>query len=227
MPFIFSPWRQLLATTSVSASVAQCHRAHKDSSVAISGPVPRENLLRGMLSGRRGSGHPFPLPFPFPRRWAPPLLRTAHRLRVFWLWLTRPLTMGSRAIVLDRSPSGGAHRVLLIRHSYIGGWHLPGGGVDRGETLEQAMRREVREEVGLTVEAPARLLGLYARFRHGANDHVGVFVVEDWAGAVAVDGFEILEADFFALDALPSDTSPATRRRLAECGGRDPVAAMW
>lgn len=182
--------------------------------MAISGPVSRGNLLRG--NGR-----------PVTPRWAPPLLRAAHRLRVLWLWLTRPLTMGCRAILIERPPSGGTNRVLLIRHSYIGGWHLPGGGVDRGETLEQAMRREVREEVGLTVEASARLLGLYARFRHGASDHVGVFVVEGWAGTVAVDGFEILEAAFFALDALPSDTSPATRRRLAECGGRDPVAAVW
>ena len=44
------------------------------------------------------------------------------------------------------------------------------------------MAREVREEVGLEVVGTARMLGLYARFRHGSSDHVSVFVVDEWSG---------------------------------------------
>lgn len=161
-----------------------------------------------------------------------PALRLAWHARNVWHWFARPLTMGVRAIILDESgldESGeaGAKRVLLIRHSYVGGWHFPGGGVGKGETLVEAMRREVREEVGLTVDSDPQPLGVYARFRHGASDHVAVFVVREWTGTPIADGVEILEARFFPLDRLPPDVSPATQRRLAEFLGQQPFAERW
>lgn len=151
-----------------------------------------------------------------------PLTRLAHLTRLVWHQIRRPVTLGARAIIVD---AGG--RVLLIRHSYVGGWHLPGGAVDRGESLSEAARREVAEETGLIVGQVVRLQGIYARFRYGASDHVAVFVARDWRGAVAIDGVEIIEADFFPLDTLPVETSPATRRRLEEYLGRQPVAEHW
>src|SRR5262249_6495801 len=42
---------------------------------------------------------------------------------------------------------------LLVRTSYLAGWHFPGGGIRRGETPEAAARRELDEEIGLTVSA--------------------------------------------------------------------------
>lgn len=152
-------------------------------------------------------------------------LRIAWRARNAWHRVARPLTMGVRAIILDRQGDG--DRVLLIRHSYVPGWHLPGGGVDKGETLVEAMKREVREEVGLAVECAAQPLGMYARFRNGASDHVAVFVAESWSGTPKADGFEILDVAFFPLDRLPEDTTAATLRRLAECRGLAPLAERW
>ncbi|WP_051341304.1 NUDIX domain-containing protein [Azospirillum halopraeferens] len=155
-------------------------------------------------------------------------LRLAWIARTLWHRVARPLTMGVRAIVTEPPEApGGVPRVLLIRHSYVGGWHLPGGGVGKGETLVTAMRREVREEVGLEVECAPQPLGLYARFRHGASDHVAVFLAERWSGTPRADGMEIVEAAFFPLDALPRDTSPATRRRLAEFRDGTPPAEHW
>lgn len=150
------------------------------------------------------------------------LLRAAHLIRLGWYRVRRPVTLGTRAILADDQGA-----VLLIRHSYVSGWHLPGGGVDRGETLAAAIRREVREETGLEIREIDRMLGLYARFRHGASDHVAIFEVRRWAGEIAVDGLEIVDARFFDPDMLPAETTPATRRRIAEWRGRTPIADHW
>ncbi|HYE50266.1 MAG TPA: NUDIX domain-containing protein [Azospirillaceae bacterium] len=156
------------------------------------------------------------------RRLVPPLFRTAHRLRLSWQRLRRPVTLGVRVLVRD-----GDGRVLLVRHSYVAGWHLPGGAVDRGESVLQAGARELREEVGLEALPPLRLLSLHARLRPWASDHVALVLVESWRGAVRVDGMEIVEAGFFDPAALPADTTPATRRRLAEAADGSGPAEHW
>ena len=133
------------------------------------------------------------------------------------LWLTRAVTLGVRVVVID------ARGVFLVRHTYVPGWYLPGGAVDRGEAAETAALRELREEGGIVcAEKP----GLHGVFRNGRRDHVVCYRVTRFAVEPMTPDWEIAETGFFPLDALPEGTTRATRARLDELDGR-PVALDW
>lgn len=139
------------------------------------------------------------------------LLRIADRLRRIVWRIFGPRTVGVRGLVAD-----GEGRVLLVRHSYgTPAWHLPGGGVKRREGLADALRRELREEAGIEVTGPVRLLGTYTNLRQGKSDHISVFVVTSWRAHEASD-VEIAEKGFYSPSALPEGATPGTRRRLGE-----------
>lgn len=143
------------------------------------------------------------------------------------VWNTlKPTTVGVRGIVLDDEG-----RVLLVRHTYLKGWHLPGGGVKRKENMDEAVRRELREEVGADVaegDDALHLLGAYTFPTEGKRDHIAVFVVDAWSPiADHKPSFEIAEVRAFPLDDLPPGTTPATRRRLRELTGEVKVRFLW
>ena len=153
-------------------------------------------------------------------RAAEPMLR---RLLHFHWRFSRGLTLGVRAVVID---AGG--KVFLVRHSYVAGWHLPGGGVETGETLVQALARELNEEASIEVVGTPQLHGVFYNPVDSPRDHVAVFVVRVFRQEPVVrKNREIVERGFFALDALPAETTPGTRRRLAEVLEGAPLAVKW
>jgi ADP-ribose pyrophosphatase YjhB (NUDIX family) len=133
----------------------------------------------------------------------------------------RGISLGVRACV--RNEHG---QILLIRHSYLPGWHFPGGGVEFGETAAQAVERELAEEGGVSVIAAPQLVGLFRNPEWTAGDHVAFFQIEHWAPCPTRWGVEIEGAGFFAEHALPADAHPSVRRRLAEAAGA-PQSAHW
>jgi 8-oxo-dGTP pyrophosphatase MutT (NUDIX family) len=154
------------------------------------------------------------------RRKFEPLLR-----RIFhaYFLLVRGMTLGVRAVVLDSE-----NRVFLVRHSYISGWYLPGGGVDLGETMEQAMRRELKEEGDIDLTADAMLHGIFLNNHVSRRDHVAVYVVRQFRqDRLPAPNHEIVECGFFAITALPEGTTPGTRLRIAEVLGGQPLIATW
>lgn len=148
-------------------------------------------------------------------------LRSYLAVRTVGWFVTRPQTRGVRAIAL--TPAG---QVILVRHSYIEGWHLPGGGHEPGETAEQAVLRELREEVGMVSHGPPRVLGTLQHRPNYRRDTVTLALVEQVAFAFR-PSLEIVEARAFECDALPPGTTPGTARRLAEWREGRAVPEDW
>jgi 8-oxo-dGTP pyrophosphatase MutT (NUDIX family) len=138
-------------------------------------------------------------------------VRPLHRLR-------RGLTLGVRVAVFDS-----AGQVLLVRHTYVRGWWLPGGGVDRTETLRQAAVRELREEAGIVAEELPRLHGMFLNERAFPGDHVACFIVRKFRQLEWRPNLEISEMRFFLVSNLPDETTGGSKRRIEEiAAGREP-----
>jgi 8-oxo-dGTP pyrophosphatase MutT (NUDIX family) len=142
-------------------------------------------------------------------------------MHVYWRF-ARGLTLGVRAIVIDES-----RRIFLVQHTYVRGWHLPGGGVETGETLPEALARELAEEGNIVMTAPPRLHGLFFNRRVSRRDHVAVFIVREFTQKPPQPNREIVAHGFFLLTALPDDVSRATRARLAEVFDGAAVSELW
>jgi ADP-ribose pyrophosphatase YjhB (NUDIX family) len=154
------------------------------------------------------------------RRALEPALRRA--LHAYWRF-ARAMTLGVRALIIDEEG-----RIFLVKHSYVSGWHLPGGGVEAGETLGEALARELREEGNIEIRAPPRLHGLFFNNRASRRDHVALFIVRAFRQSAApVPDREIVAHGFFAPDALPNDTTAATRARIIEVLGGAPLSERW
>ncbi|QRI65731.1 NUDIX domain-containing protein [Shinella sp. PSBB067] len=152
-----------------------------------------------------------------------PLVKLVTRVLHGYFALSRGMTMGVRAACFDA-----AGRIFLVRHSYVPGWHMPGGGIERGETALEALAKEMREEGNLALGAPPRLLQIYFNRQTSRRDHVLLYRCDGVTQtAPRLKDREIVEAGFFALDGLPAATTAATRRRLEEIAGDAPFADFW
>lgn len=148
------------------------------------------------------------------RRRVEPYLRPLFRL---FARSTRGLTLGVRGLVTNAEG-----RVLLIEHTYTRGWHMPGGGVERGEACEAALARELVEEAGIEVVGRPRLVSIHSNHALFRGDHVLLYRIEAWRRVEATSRGEIAAVGWFAPDALPADVTRGTRLRIEEAlGGRE------
>lgn len=143
------------------------------------------------------------------RKSSEPVLRRLFHL--YWRF-ARGMTLGVRAVVLD-----GNNRVFLVRHSYVAGWHLPGGGVEVGETFEDALRRELAEEGRIEVIDEPVLHGVFLNSHVSRRDHVAVYLVRYFRqDCLPEPNREIVACGFFEAGLLPAETTQGTRLRILE-----------
>jgi ADP-ribose pyrophosphatase YjhB (NUDIX family) len=154
------------------------------------------------------------------RRTLEPVIR---RVMHFYWRFSRAATLGARAMVID-----GNGRIFLVKHSYVDGWHLPGGGVETGESLLEALTRELAEEGNIQLGTSPQLYGIYFNKRASRRDHVALFVVRDFRqDGSPKPNHEIIAHGFFSNDALPEGTTRATRARVAEVFGGAAISELW
>ena len=149
-----------------------------------------------------------------------PLIRRCFHL--YWRF-ARGMTFGVRALVFDAEG-----RVFLVKHSYVDGWHLPGGGVEVGETAFEAMRRELQEEGNITFTGRPDLHGIFFNRHVSQRDHVVVYIVRDYHQPTKPPpNREIVDCGFFDLKSLPEGTTRGTRLRIEEAANGRPISLDW
>jgi ADP-ribose pyrophosphatase YjhB (NUDIX family) len=130
-------------------------------------------------------------------------------LKLYW-FLVRPKTFGVQCVIQH------GDAILLVRNTYgRRQWTFPGGSIARGETAEEAIRREVREEVSLPLQR-LQHLGAFDTTIDYKRDHVEVFAGVAPDRQITTDPGEILEAQWFQPQDLPPLASAAAR-----------ILAMW
>jgi len=153
------------------------------------------------------------------KRFEPQVRRVFH---LYWR-IARGMTLGVRGVVLD-----GDNKVFLVKHSYVSGWHLPGGGVEVGESFCEALRRELMEEGRIELTDEPDLHGLFFNSHVSRRDHVAVYVVRQFRqDHLPGPNHEIVDCGFYDAAALPAETTQGTRLRIAEVLDGQARIATW
>jgi 8-oxo-dGTP pyrophosphatase MutT (NUDIX family) len=153
------------------------------------------------------------------KRFEPALRWVFH----FYWRFARGMTLGVRAVVLDAE-----NRVFLVKHSYLTGWHLPGGGVEVGETFHDALQRELAEEGRIELSGEPVLHGLFLNSHVSRRDHVAVYLITHFRqDRLPEPNREIIACGFFDAAALPAETTRGTRLRISEVLDGKPPIATW
>lgn len=134
--------------------------------------------------------------------------------------LTAKRTIGVRILLVNQD------HVLLVKHTYQNGWYTIGGGVERNETSRFAIERELQEEIGVTLITPPELFAVYYSNYEKRDDYVIFYIGREFTQQ-AVTSPEIADSQWFPLNKLPADATPATRRRVAEYLTEHAVSDLW
>jgi len=147
--------------------------------------------------------------------------KTKASVFLFIMGVKRRITFGVRVALID------GEKIFLIRHTYMPGWQLPGGGVEPGETAAYSAEREVEEETGYKVAGPLELFALYHNVVVTDRDHVALYVCRQFERADFKPNSEVAEVGWFHFDALPEGATKGTRQRVDEIFRGVAINATW
>lgn len=129
-------------------------------------------------------------------------------LRASW-FVRRPRTYGAHALALTHD-----RQVILVKLRYAHGWRLPGGGRTADEPAEQAVLRELREEIGMTAHGRVTHACTLDENTDFKRDLASLLIVENVRFRPRGFSWEIEQVMAAPIGALPADLSPRTRRWL-------------
>ena len=147
-------------------------------------------------------------------------MRFYHLLKNAFLSLFAIKTVGARILLINDG------KILLVKHTYQPDWYTIGGGVESGETPRQALERELKEEVGVTLNTPPELFSVYYSQNEKRDDYV-IFYIGHACTQEIVTSPEIAEQKWFPINQLPTDLSSATRRRIQEYFKEIEISERW
>lgn len=134
--------------------------------------------------------------------------RIIDPIRKLYWFIVRPTRIGVKCLVEHDN------KFLFIRNSYGSKkWTIPGGGVNRGESLESAAIRETREEVGILPMNPITI-GTYIHEKEHKHDSVTIFYAKTQNPEFIIDPVEIEEARWMSFDEVPEPRGSAVARTL-------------
>ena len=151
-----------------------------------------------------------------------PLRRLGYRLAynglLLWWFFRRPRRSGVKCVLTD------GDEVLLVRHTYgPRAWDLPGGAIKRGESPVAAARREMTEELGISID-DWRALGVVMVTGEHRTDSVRCFQADAPTRELTIDEGEIAEVRWFPRNRLPKRLGRYARPILAR-SPRPPTAS--
>ncbi len=128
------------------------------------------------------------------------------------------LQCGASVILIN-----GSGEILLQKRQDNGCWGFHGGAVELDEVVEEAARRELLEETGLTAHS-LELFGVFSgkdmHYVYPNGDEVSnidiVYICREYTGVLMPEQSEVSELRFFAVDDLPENISPPQRKPLNE-----------
>jgi len=117
-------------------------------------------------------------------------------IKLYW-HVFKPKSFGVKCVICARG------KILMIQHNYGRRyWTFPGGGIKKGETSENAVKREVYEETGIMPEN-LKEIGSFFSDKEGKRDTIYCFSGEAYSQDLKIDSNEILNAGWFYLNELP------------------------
>ena len=140
--------------------------------------------------------------------------------KAYWK-IIKPETFGVRAIVLNDF-----NQILLVKHTYSDEWYLPGGKVHKNESLTDAIKRELQEEVGITNMKEITVFHKYLNLHEHKKDHITVFIIKNFTSSTK-EHFEIEKKEYFSVVSLPIGISRGTKRRINEFFHNQVIQDLW
>lgn len=137
------------------------------------------------------------------------IVKLTYPIVKFYWFIFRPKTYGVKCIIKSKG------KILLVRHGYgKGWWNFPGGGIKKGELPKQAIKREIKEELGINLSDIKRI-GEFINTREHKIDTIYCFVADADSEDIEKNKIEIQEANWFLLTNLPKPFSSIAQKVLS------------